>query len=115
VAGTEWAAYYDELAASFGLTIDAVGPNFGTESLLDVLAGAADLASLVGEQTRLLWPAEFGLRRIAVRDPVPVYPHSLIWRNDNPHPALRALRAHLGSVRPDPRDAGTWTPGWARD
>ena len=115
VAGTEWAAYYDELAAAFGLTIDAVGPNFGTESLLDVLAGAADLASLVGEQTRLLWPAEFGLRRIAVRDPVPVYPHSLIWRNDNPHPALRALRAHLGSVRPDRRDAGTWTPGWARD
>jgi DNA-binding transcriptional LysR family regulator len=115
VAGTEWAAYYDELAAAFGLTIDAVGPNFGTESLLDVLAGAADLASLVGEQTRLLWPAEFGLRRIAVRDPVPVYPHSLIWRNDNPHPALRTLRAHLGSVRPDRRDAGTWTPGWARD
>ena len=115
VAGTEWAAYYDELAAAFGLTIDAVGPNFGTESLLDVLAGAADLASLVGEQTRLLWPAEFGLRRIAVRDPVPVYPHSLIWRNDNPHPALRTLRACLGSVRPDRRDAGTWTPGWARD
>jgi DNA-binding transcriptional LysR family regulator len=115
VAGTEWAAYYDELAAAFGLTIDAVGPNFGTESLLDVLAGAADVASLVGEQTRLLWPAEFGLRRIAVRDPVPVYPHSLIWRNDNPHPALRALRADLGSVRPDRRDAGTWTPGWARD
>jgi DNA-binding transcriptional LysR family regulator len=114
VAGTEWAAYYDELAAAFGLTIDAVGPNFGTESLLDVLAGAADLASLVGEQTRLLWPAEYGLRRIAVRDPVPVYPHSLIWRNDNPHPALRALRARLGWVRPDRRDAGTWTPEWAR-
>ena len=28
----------DELGAAFGLTIDAVGPNFGTESLLDVLA-----------------------------------------------------------------------------
>jgi DNA-binding transcriptional LysR family regulator len=114
VAGTEWAAYYDELAAAFGLTIDAVGPNFGTESLLDVLADAADLASLVGEQTRLLWPAEYGLRRIAVRDPAPVYPHSLIWRNDNPHPALRALRARLGSVRPERRDAGTWAPKWAR-
>ena len=31
VPGTEWAAFYDELAAAFGLTIDAVGPNFGTE------------------------------------------------------------------------------------
>ena len=45
----------------FGLSIDAVGPNFGTESLLDVIADAADLASLVGEQTRLLWPADYGL------------------------------------------------------
>ena len=35
VAGTEWAAYYDDLAAAFGLTIEATGPNFGTEPLLD--------------------------------------------------------------------------------
>ncbi len=109
-AGTEWAAYYEALAAAFGLSIDAVGPNFGTESLLDVIADAADLASLVGEQTRLLWPADYGLRRIAIHDPTPVYPHSLIWRNDNPHPALRTLRAHLGSAQPG---AGTWAPAWA--
>ncbi len=113
-AGTEWAAYYEELAAAFGLTIDAVGPNFGTESLLDVLADAAELASLVGEQTRLLWPADYGLRRIAVHDPTPVYPHSLIWRSDNRHPALTALRRYLGSVQPGRRDAGMWTPSWAR-
>jgi DNA-binding transcriptional LysR family regulator len=109
-AGTEWAAYYEALAAAFGLSIDAVGPNFGTESLLDVIADAADLASLVGEQTRLLWPADYGLRRIAIHDPTPVYPHSLVWRTDNPHPALRALRAHLGSAQPG---AGTWAPTWA--
>ena len=114
VAGTEWAAYYDELAVTFGLAIDAIGPNFGTESLLDVLADAADLASLVGEQTRLLWPAGYGLRRIAVRDPTPVYPHSLIWRNDNPHPALATLRDYLAATRPRQRGNGTWAPGWAR-
>ncbi len=112
--GTEWAAYYDELAATFGLTIDAVGPNFGTEPLLDVIADSPDLATFVGEQTRLLWPADYGLRRIAVRDPTPVYPHSLIWRDDNPHPALTALRDHLGSTWPNHRDAETWTPTWAR-
>jgi len=111
-AGTEWAAYYDELAAAFGLTIDAVGPNFGTESLLDVIADSAELASLVGEQTRLLWPADYGLRRIAIRDPELVYPHSLIWRTGNPHPALGTLRAYLGSVPPG--HGGTWTPSWAR-
>ncbi|HLK78736.1 MAG TPA: LysR family transcriptional regulator [Streptosporangiaceae bacterium] len=111
VPGTEWAAYYDELAVTFGLCIDAVGPNFGTESLLDVIAGSADLASLVGEQTRLLWPADYGLRRIAVHDPTPAYPHSLVWRSDNPHPALRTLRTFLGSVEPGTE---TWIPGWAR-
>jgi len=40
VAGTEWAAYYDELAAEFGITIDTVGPNFGTETVPNHLAGS---------------------------------------------------------------------------
>ncbi|AXI76216.1 LysR family transcriptional regulator [Peterkaempfera bronchialis] len=110
--GTEWAAYYDELAAAFGLTIEATGPNFGTEALLDVIADSSALATFVGEQTRLVWPADYGLRRIAVHDPTPVYPHSLIWRSDNPHPALTALRHHLGSFRPDHDATGTWTPTW---
>jgi len=114
VTGTEWAAYYDELATAFGLTIDATGPNFGTEPLLDVIADSPALATFVGEQTRLLWPADYGLRRIAVHDPTPVYPHSLIWRSDNPHPALATLRAYLGSTKPSPRHAGTWTPTWAQ-
>ncbi|MDN3353425.1 LysR family transcriptional regulator [Actinomadura sp. DC4] len=110
VPGTEWAAYYGDLAEAFGLTIDRVGPHSGTEPLLDTLAGSPALATFVGEQTHLVYPADYGLRRIAVRGPTPVYPHSLIWRGDNPHPALRTLRDHLGSVRPD---AGTWTPAWA--
>ena len=113
VSGTEWAAYYEELAAAFGLTIDTAEPNFGTESLLDVIAGSAVLATFVGEQTQLAWPAGHDLRRIAVRDPAPVYPHSLIWRGDNRHPALAALRDHLGAARPRHPGAGTWTPAWA--
>jgi DNA-binding transcriptional LysR family regulator len=114
VAGTEWAAYYDELAAAFGLTIDVTGPNFGTEPLLDVIAASPALATLVGEQTRLLWPADYDLRRITMHDPTPVYPHSLIWRHDNPHPALTALRHHLGSAQNSRRDATTWTPNRAQ-
>ncbi len=113
VAGTEWAAYYGDLAAAFGLTIDVTDPDFGTEPLLEVIAGSPALATFVGEQTRLLWPADYGLRRIAVHDPAPVYPHSLIWRNDNPHPALTTLRSYLGSAPPSHRDADTWTPDWA--
>jgi DNA-binding transcriptional LysR family regulator len=114
VTGTEWAAYYSELGAAFGLTIDATGPNFGTDLLLEVLADSPELATFVGEQTRLLWPADYDLRRIAVRDPTPLYPDSLIWRSDNPHPALTTLRGYLSSMPPSRRAAQTWTPAWAQ-
>jgi DNA-binding transcriptional LysR family regulator len=112
--GTEWTAFYADLASAFGLSLDVTGPGFGTRPLLDVLAGSPDLASLVGEGTHLVWPGPWDLRRIPLRDPVPVYPHSLIWRRDNPHPTLRALREHLAAGCPGPRDHGHWVPDWAR-
>jgi DNA-binding transcriptional LysR family regulator len=110
VPGTEWAAYYDEFAATFRLSIDAIGPNFGTEVVLDTIADSAEVATLVGEGVRLLWPAGHDLRRVPIKDPTPVYPHSLVWRPDNAHPALAALRAHL---RPGTRAADVWRPSWA--
>ncbi|MEE4494013.1 LysR family transcriptional regulator [Streptomyces sp. BE230] len=118
VPGTEWAAYYDDLVAEFGLTIEATGPNFGSDALLDTIADTPALATFMGEHTRLIWPAGHGLRRIPVTDPTPVYPHSLIWRRDNPHPALTTLRTYLGSTQPDRPDRParpdreTWTPTW---
>jgi DNA-binding transcriptional LysR family regulator len=114
VTGTEWAAFYEELATTFGLTIDAIGPNFGTEPLLDVIAGSRALATFVGEQTRLLWPADYDLRRIAVHNPTPVYPHSLIWRTGNPQPALTTLREYLRSTYTGHHVAKTWAPKWAQ-
>lgn len=109
--GTEWAAYYEDLAAVFGLAIDTRGPNFGTETMLDALAEDAKLATLIGERTRYVWPAEYGLRRIPVRDPALLYPHSLLWRADNPHRGLAALRDFL---RPAPgAPAAAWLPSWA--
>ncbi|MFD3838080.1 LysR family transcriptional regulator [Streptomyces sp. NPDC058642] len=114
VAGTEWAAYYDEFATEFGLTIEATGPDFGTDPLLDTIADSPQLATLVGEQTRMVWPTGQDLRRITLRGPVPVYPHSLIWRSDNPHPALARLRTYLDSAGPGRVDGETWAPHWAR-
>ncbi|MEU8684138.1 LysR family transcriptional regulator [Streptomyces sp. NPDC048611] len=113
-ADTEWAAYYDALAAAFGLTIDTIGPDFGIEHLLDTIAGSSTLATFVGGQTPLVWPAGHDLRRIPLRDPAPVYPHSLIWRTDNPHPGLAALRRHLTSAYPGRPATGIWTPEWAQ-
>ncbi|CCB71349.1 LysR family transcriptional regulator [Streptantibioticus cattleyicolor] len=113
VPGTEWGAYYDALAAAFGLTIEITGPDFGTEPVLETVAGSPELATFVGERTHLVWPTDHGLRRITVRDPTPVYPHSLVWHRDNPHPVLAALRDHLRSARTDHDDTGTWAPAWA--
>ncbi|MFE3035081.1 LysR family transcriptional regulator [Streptomyces canus] len=113
VTGTEWGTYYDDLAAAFGLTIEVTGPDFGTDPLLDTIADSPALATLVGELTRLVWPSDQDLRRIPVHGPTPVYPHSLIWRSDNSHPALPALRSHLHATRPEAPDTGTWAPGWA--
>ncbi|MEU3567426.1 LysR family transcriptional regulator [Kitasatospora sp. NPDC036755] len=111
--GSEWAAYYDDLVAEFGLTIEATGPNFGSDALLDTIAGTPALATFMSERTRLVWPAGHGLRRIPVTGPTPVYPHSLLWHRDNPHPALPTLRAHLATT-PTPGAPATWTPAWIR-
>lgn len=113
--GTEWTAYYDDLAATFGLTIDTIGPDFGIESLLDTIAGSATLATFLSGRTPLIWPAGHTPRLVPLHGPTPVYPHSLVWRVDNPHPALAALRAHLTSARSAPPEiAETWAPLWAR-
>ncbi len=111
-AGTEWAAYYADLAAAFGLTVEVTGPDFGTELLLDTVADTPALATFVGAHTRLVWPAGHDLRRIPVRGPVPVYPHALLWQTDNAHPGPAALRAHLGPAREGTGTAGTWVPDW---
>jgi DNA-binding transcriptional LysR family regulator len=112
--GTEWAAYYDELAAAFGLTIDVVGPAFGNEALMAEIADSSHLATLVGEHSRYLWPDSYDLRRIPVRDPTPVYPMSLIWRDDNPHPALVKLRDYLEARHTNAPDAEVWIPRWGQ-
>ncbi|MCO8308111.1 LysR family transcriptional regulator [Streptomyces hygroscopicus] len=112
VPGTEWAAYYDDLVAEFGLTIEATGPNFGSDALLDTIADTPALATFMSEHTRLVWPAGHGLRRIPVTGPTPVYPHSLLWHRDNRHPALATLRGHLASAAAGHDAAGTWRPDW---
>ncbi|WP_194898655.1 LysR family transcriptional regulator [Catenulispora pinisilvae] len=113
VPGVEWSDYYEELASEFGLTIDGIGPHFGTDHLMDVIADSSDVASFVGEKPRLAWPDGHDLRRIPVVDPTPVYPHSLVWRSDNAHPALALLRRHLAGLGRPIGAAGSWTPAAA--
>ncbi|MYW68825.1 LysR family transcriptional regulator [Streptomyces sp. SID8379] len=111
--GTEWAAYYAEFAAAFGLDIDASGPNFGTDHLLQAVAESASVATFMGPRTPLAYPAGLTLRAIPVHRPTPVYPHSLLWRDDNPHPGLEALRAYLVRDYEAAPVPDHWLPGWA--
>jgi DNA-binding transcriptional LysR family regulator len=111
-AGSEWGDYFDALAAEFGLRIEETHPDFGTEPLQDVIADSADIVTFVPEQTQILWPDGYDLRRILVRDPTLLYPNSLIWRDDNPHPALAALREHVTAIRPALPDGPHWLPSW---
>lgn len=109
--GTEWAAFYQALSEAFGLSIDALGPNFGDEALMDALADSASLATLVGSGDRYLWPQTHDLRRIPLHDPTPVYPHVLLFRSGDQHPVLTALRDHLRTA--SPRAAhDVWAPDW---
>ncbi|MGI5417584.1 LysR family transcriptional regulator [Actinomadura luteofluorescens] len=110
-ARSEWAEFYDQLATGFDLRIDAAGPHFGDEVLLDTLADSADVATLVGARDRYVWPADHDLRRIPVVDPVLAYPLSLILPGTNPHPELRGFITYLEGL---PKLSGTvWLPSWA--
>ncbi|MFD5699755.1 LysR family transcriptional regulator [Streptomyces lasiicapitis] len=109
--GTEWAAFYQALSNAFGLSIDALGPHFGDEALMDALADSASLATLVGGGDRYLWPQTHDLRRIPLHDPTPVYPHALLSRTGDQHPVLTALRDHLRTSGPRTPD-DVWAPDW---
>ncbi|MFF5844573.1 LysR family transcriptional regulator [Streptomyces massasporeus] len=113
VPGTEWHAYYEELAAAFGPAIDTIGPNFGLEALLDTIAGSATVATFLSERTPHVWPVAHDLRLVPLVDPVPVYPHSLLRRTDDPHPGLTALHDYLVATRPRPPEGELWRPSWA--
>jgi hypothetical protein len=41
------------------------------------------------------------------------YPSSLIWRDDNPHPTLAALRSYVDAVTPVLPEGPYWLPPWS--
>lgn len=109
-SGTEWAQFYQSLSQTFGLSVDTLGPNFGDEALMDALADSTSLATLIGSDDRYLWPESYGLRRIPLRGPTPLYPHVLLTRREHQHPVLTALREYLQTSAPQADDV--WVPDW---
>ncbi|MGW6375936.1 LysR family transcriptional regulator [Rhodococcus sp. NPDC055112] len=114
MSDSEPIGYYDDLAQAFGLTIDTMGPMFGIEALLAEIADSTRLATFVGEGSRYLWPESYDLRRVPVVDPTPVYPLSVIWRADNPHPVLAGFLDYLETRYQATSGGDLWAPDWAR-
>ncbi|WP_285485551.1 LysR family transcriptional regulator [Amycolatopsis taiwanensis] len=114
VTDPEPAGYYHDLAKTFGLTIDTIGPSFGIEALLAEIADSTRLATFHGEGSRYLWPESYDLRRIPVVRPTPVYPLSVIWRADNPHPVLANFLKYLHTRYQATAGEDVWAPDWAR-
>ncbi|WP_309082211.1 LysR family transcriptional regulator [Zhihengliuella sp.] len=107
--GTEWAHYYERLAADFDLSIDGIGPHFGDEALLEEIADSRTLMTFVGDRDRYLWPAHFDLRRIPLRDPTPIYPYSLVHRADNAHPGIPGMLDYFRALESS-AVGETWLP-----
>ncbi len=106
--GTEWTAWFDDLAAEFALRIETPSPNFGFDHLLDEVAGTPGALTFAGEGVRVPWHPD--LARIPVAPPVPVYAHSLLWRRGNRHPLLPALISHLRARYQRPSPSQIWLP-----
>jgi DNA-binding transcriptional LysR family regulator len=106
--GTEWTAWFDDLAAEFALRIETPSPNFGFDHLLDEVAGTPGALTFAGEGVRVPWHPD--LARIPVAPPVPVYAHSLLLRRGNRHPLLPALIAHVKAGYRAPTRSACWLP-----
>jgi DNA-binding transcriptional LysR family regulator len=116
VAGSEWEAFYQELSATFGLTVDPTPYSSGTDSVFDSVAASDSLVTFVGEKSRVALPGAAALVRLPVTDPVPLYPWSLIWRSQTRHPGTRRLIEHAQrAFTPPPVGASVWLPRQARD
>jgi DNA-binding transcriptional LysR family regulator len=105
---TEWTAWFTDLAAEFALRIETRGPNFGFDHLLDEVARSTNTVTFAGEGVRVPWHPE--ITRIPVAPPVPVYPHSLLWRRGDRHPLLPALVAHVRAGYRSPVRSEVWLP-----
>lgn len=110
VDGTEWAAYYAEVSRALGARIDTSGPNFGSEEMLKAIAASSTLATFMGAHTRPSGLSTLDLKAVPLRDPTPIYPHSLLWHADNLHPALALLREHVEAWARRATDGDVWAP-----
>ncbi|MEV0664790.1 LysR family transcriptional regulator [Actinomadura luteofluorescens] len=88
---SEWADYYRHLGAEFGVHIDTSGPAFGRDHIMEKVGASPDLITF-GNKTQ--FPGHPDVVQIAITDPTPAYPWSLMWHDANRHPSLPDFVTH---------------------
>lgn len=92
--GSEWAEYWDEFGTRFGVGFETDRPFFGMDHQFEEIAASRELVTFAGTITPMLMPWHLDLTRVAIVDPVPVYPMSLLWSRESRHPLLTELIVH---------------------
>jgi DNA-binding transcriptional LysR family regulator len=104
---SEWAEYYRFLSDDFGVAIDTSGPVFGREHIVEKIASSSDLI-IFGSQAQFTGHPH--VVEIAVTDPTPVYPWSLLWHELNRHPSLPRFIDHVRATYRPGDQRGRWLP-----
>ena len=104
----EWRSYATELCMTAGIDLDTTGSTFGFQQWAeDVTTGAAP-PSLIGEAMR---PPDPRMCTVPIVEPAPVFPWSLLWREELPADTVMAVLTGMGFGRPTPRPGGgVWMP-----
>ncbi|MGI5204600.1 LysR family transcriptional regulator [Spirillospora sp. CA-108201] len=89
---SEWADYYRRLSAEFGIHIDTSGPVFGHDHIMEKVGASPGLITF-GNKTQ--YPGHPDVVQIAITDPTPAYPWSLMWHEANHHPSLPSFVTHV--------------------
>ncbi|MCM6774626.1 LysR family transcriptional regulator [Nocardia sp. CDC159] len=86
---SEWADYYRQLSEFSGVAVETGQRPEPIEAVLSRVAASDILTSFTGEGFLTPWHPH--IRRLPIVDPVPTYPHALLWSSANSHPGLPHL------------------------
>ncbi|WP_432572939.1 LysR family transcriptional regulator [Kineococcus sp. SYSU DK005] len=112
-APLEWRSYAAELCLLADVELDTTGSTFGFQQWAeDVITGVC-APSLIGEAMR---PPDPRTRTVPLVDPTPVFPWSLLWREELPAGTVSAVLTGMGLTAPAPRaGSGVWVPDADRE
>ncbi|WP_327119782.1 LysR family transcriptional regulator [Nocardia sp. NBC_01730] len=117
---SEWSDYYQDLSEFSGIAIDttrraealgevdSTGGPAAIDILIDRIAASDTLATFSGDGFIAPWHPH--IRRVPIVDPIPAYPHALLWDNTNTHPGLPHLISYFRDSYNSDVAADCWIP-----